>query len=179
MAPTISAPARATPAASFLMFESMVLLLLGWSGGFDPAAGVRLLSPITTPPTSWVHETDNSATPSPTNERCRARAAPRARWGGDRALWLRNRVPLDGLGGRLTLASRFLDVAAVVMSDSNRDEAGCQQPDAHGGNEMNRTSIGTMRYLFFGVGLVGGLILLAAGQTLIGGLLVAMGTVRI
>ena len=44
---------------------------------------------------------------------------------------------------------------------------------------MNRTSIGTMRYLFFGVGLVGGLILLAAGQTLIGGLLVAMGTVRI
>ena len=44
---------------------------------------------------------------------------------------------------------------------------------------MNRTSIGTMRYLFFGVGLVGGLILLAAGQTLIGGLLVAMGAVRI
>jgi hypothetical protein len=44
---------------------------------------------------------------------------------------------------------------------------------------MNRTSIGTMRYLFFGVGLVGGVILLAAGQTLIGGLLVAMGTVRI
>jgi hypothetical protein len=36
-----------------------------------------------------------------------------------------------------------------------------------------------MRYLFFGVGLVGGVILLAAGQTLIGGLLVAMGTVRI
>ena len=44
---------------------------------------------------------------------------------------------------------------------------------------MNRTSMGTMRYLFFGVGLVGGLILLATGQTLIGGLLVAMGTVRI
>ena len=44
---------------------------------------------------------------------------------------------------------------------------------------MNRTSMRTMRYLFFGVGLVGGLILLAAGQTLIGGLLVAMGTVRI
>ena len=44
---------------------------------------------------------------------------------------------------------------------------------------MNRTSIGTLRYLFFGVGLVGGLILLAAGQTLIGGLLVAMGAVRI
>ena len=44
---------------------------------------------------------------------------------------------------------------------------------------MDRTSIGTMRYLFFGVGLVGGLILLAAGQTLIGGLLVAMGAVRI
>ena len=44
---------------------------------------------------------------------------------------------------------------------------------------MNRTSIGTMRYLFFGVGLAGGVILLAAGQTLIGGLLVAMGTVRI
>jgi hypothetical protein len=44
---------------------------------------------------------------------------------------------------------------------------------------MNRTSIGTMRYLFFGVGLVGGLILLAAGQTLIGGLLVAMGAVRV
>src|SRR3954453_16278967 len=65
------------------------------------------------------------------------------------------------------------------MSDSNRDEAGCQQPDAHGGNGMNRTSIGTMRYLFFGVGLVGGLILLAAGQTLLGGLLVAMGAVRI
>ena len=39
---------------------------------------------------------------------------------------------------------------------------------------MNRTSMGTMRYLFFGVGLVGGVILLAAGQTLIGGLLVAM-----
>ena len=44
---------------------------------------------------------------------------------------------------------------------------------------MNRNSIGTMRYLFFGVSLVGGLILLAAGQTLIGGLLVAMGVVRI
>ena len=44
---------------------------------------------------------------------------------------------------------------------------------------MNRTSMGTMRYLFFGVGLVGGLILLAAGQTLIGGLLVAMAAVRI
>jgi hypothetical protein len=36
-----------------------------------------------------------------------------------------------------------------------------------------------MRYLFFGVSLVGGLILLAAGQTLLGGLLVAMGAVRI
>ena len=44
---------------------------------------------------------------------------------------------------------------------------------------MDRTSMGTMRYLFFGVGLVGGLILLAAGQTLIGGLLVAMAAVRI
>ena len=44
---------------------------------------------------------------------------------------------------------------------------------------MDRTSIGTMRYLFFGVGLVGGVILLAAGQTLIGGLLVAMAAVRI
>ena len=44
---------------------------------------------------------------------------------------------------------------------------------------MNRTSMGTMRYLFFGVGLVGGVILLAAGQTLIGGLLVAMAAVRI
>src|SRR2546429_811365 len=66
------------------------------------------------------------------------------------------------------------------MGDCNpRDDAGCQQPDEHGGNEMNRTSMGTMRYLFFGVGLVGGLILLAAGQTLIGGLLVGMGMVRI
>ena len=36
-----------------------------------------------------------------------------------------------------------------------------------------------MRFLFFGVGLVGGVILLAAGQTLIGGLLVAMAAVRI
>ena len=44
---------------------------------------------------------------------------------------------------------------------------------------MDRTSMGTMRYLFFGVGLVGGVILLAAGQTLIGGLLVAMAGVRI
>ena len=44
---------------------------------------------------------------------------------------------------------------------------------------MNRTSMRTMRYLFFGVGLVGGVILLAAGQTLIGGLLVAMAAVRI
>jgi hypothetical protein len=44
---------------------------------------------------------------------------------------------------------------------------------------MDRTSMGTMRYLFFGVGLVGGVILLAAGQTLIGGLLVAMAAVRI
>ena len=44
---------------------------------------------------------------------------------------------------------------------------------------MDRTSMGTMRYLFFGVGLVGGIILLAAGQTLIGGLLVAMAAVRI
>jgi hypothetical protein len=44
---------------------------------------------------------------------------------------------------------------------------------------MDRTSIGTMRYLFFGVGLVGGVILLAAGQTLIGGLLVTMAAVRI
>jgi hypothetical protein len=44
---------------------------------------------------------------------------------------------------------------------------------------MDRTSLGTMRYLFFGVGLVGGVILLAAGQTLIGGLLVAMAAVRI
>ena len=34
---------------------------------------------------------------------------------------------------------------------------------------MDRTSMRTMRYLFFGVGLVGGVILLAAGQTLIGG----------
>jgi hypothetical protein len=66
------------------------------------------------------------------------------------------------------------------MGDSNpRDDAGCQQPDEHGGDEMNRTSMGTMRYLFFGVGLVGGVILLAAGQTLIGGLLVAMAAVRI
>jgi hypothetical protein len=46
-------------------------------------------------------------------------------------------------------------------------------------NEMNRTSMGTMRYLFFGVGLVGGVILLAAGETLIGGVLVAMAAVRI
>ena len=44
---------------------------------------------------------------------------------------------------------------------------------------MNGTSMRTMRYLFFGVGLVGGVILLAAGQTLIGGLLVAMAAVRI
>jgi hypothetical protein len=44
---------------------------------------------------------------------------------------------------------------------------------------MNGNSVKTMRYLFFGVSLVGGLILLAAGQTLIGGLLVAMGAVRI
>ena len=44
---------------------------------------------------------------------------------------------------------------------------------------MNRTSMRTMWYLFFGVGLVGGVILLAAGQTLIGGLLVAMAAVRI
>ncbi len=44
---------------------------------------------------------------------------------------------------------------------------------------MRGTSIGTMRYLFFGVGLVGGLILLAAGETLIGGLLVAMAAVRL
>jgi hypothetical protein len=44
---------------------------------------------------------------------------------------------------------------------------------------MDRTSMRTMRYLFFGVGLVGGVILLAAGQTLIGGLLVAMAAVRI
>ena len=44
---------------------------------------------------------------------------------------------------------------------------------------MNRTSRRTMLYLFFGVGLVGGVILLAAGQTLIGGLLVAMAAVRI
>ena len=44
---------------------------------------------------------------------------------------------------------------------------------------MHGTSMGTMRYLFFGVGLVGGLILLAAGETLIGGLLVAMAAVRI
>ena len=44
---------------------------------------------------------------------------------------------------------------------------------------MDRTSMGTMRFLFFGVGLVGGVILLAAGQTLIGGLLVAMAAVRI
>src|SRR4051794_40257197 len=66
------------------------------------------------------------------------------------------------------------------MGDSNpRDEAGCQQPDEHGGDEMNRTSMATMRYLFFGVGLVGGIILLAAGQTLIGGLLVVMAAVRI
>ena len=42
-----------------------------------------------------------------------------------------------------------------------------------------RTSMGTMRYLFFGVGLVGGVILLAAGQTLIGGLLVTMAAVRL
>ena len=44
---------------------------------------------------------------------------------------------------------------------------------------MNRSSRQTTLYLFFGVGLVGGVILLAAGQTLIGGLLVAMGAVRI
>ena len=44
---------------------------------------------------------------------------------------------------------------------------------------MDRSSLGTMRYLFFGVGLVGGVILLAAGQTLIGGLLVTMAAVRI
>jgi hypothetical protein len=44
---------------------------------------------------------------------------------------------------------------------------------------MNGNSVKTMRYLFFGVSLVGGLILLAAGQTLLGGLLVAMGAVRI
>ena len=41
------------------------------------------------------------------------------------------------------------------------------------------TSLGTMRYLFFGVGLVGGVILLAAGETLLGGVLVAMATARI
>ena len=41
------------------------------------------------------------------------------------------------------------------------------------------TSIRTMRLLFFAVGLVGGAILLAAGETLLGGLLVAMATVRI
>ena len=44
---------------------------------------------------------------------------------------------------------------------------------------MDWNSIRTMRFLFFGVGLVGGVILLAAGETLIGGLLVAMATVRI
>ena len=44
---------------------------------------------------------------------------------------------------------------------------------------MRGTSIGTMRFLFFGVGLIGGLILLAAGETLIGGLLVAMAAVRL
>ena len=44
---------------------------------------------------------------------------------------------------------------------------------------MNGTSMRRMRYLFFGVGLVGGVILLAAGQTLIGGVLVAMAAVRI
>jgi hypothetical protein len=41
------------------------------------------------------------------------------------------------------------------------------------------TSMRTTRYLFFGVGLVGGVILLAAGQTLLGGVLVAMAAVRI
>ncbi len=41
------------------------------------------------------------------------------------------------------------------------------------------TSIRTMRLLFFGVGLVGGVILLAAGETLLGGVLIAMATVRI
>jgi hypothetical protein len=44
---------------------------------------------------------------------------------------------------------------------------------------MDRTSMGTMRYLFFGVGLVAGIILLAAGQTLIGAVLLTMATVRI
>ena len=44
---------------------------------------------------------------------------------------------------------------------------------------MNRNSMRTMWYVFFGVSVVGGLVLLAAGQTLIGGLLVTMGVVRI
>ena len=44
---------------------------------------------------------------------------------------------------------------------------------------MRGTSIQTLRFLFFGVGLVGGVILLAAGETLIGGLLVAMAAVRL
>jgi hypothetical protein len=44
---------------------------------------------------------------------------------------------------------------------------------------MDRTSMRTMRFLFFGVGLVGGVILLAAGDTVIGGVLVVMSTVRI
>src|SRR4249919_3338710 len=41
------------------------------------------------------------------------------------------------------------------------------------------TSIRTMRLLFFGVGLVGGVILLAAGETLLGSVLIAMAAVRI
>jgi hypothetical protein len=44
---------------------------------------------------------------------------------------------------------------------------------------MDRNSMRTMRFLFFGVGLVGGVILLAAGRTLIGGVLVAMSAVRL
>ncbi len=41
------------------------------------------------------------------------------------------------------------------------------------------TSLRTMRLLFFAVGLVGGIVLLAAGETLLGGVLLAMATARI
>src|SRR4051794_29918848 len=66
------------------------------------------------------------------------------------------------------------------MSDNDVQGDGQRAaPVRNGGEQMNGNSIRTMRYLFFGVSLVGGLVLLAAGQTLLGGLLVAMGAVRI
>ena len=52
-----------------------------------------------------------------------------------------------------------------------------QQRREHGDEEM--TTMRTMRLLFFAVGLVGGVILLAAGETLLGGVLVAMAAVRL